>query len=119
ARNCPTHIFSTGTPFAAGASLSGGSDQLRYFFSLDANRDEGYLHYNWQNKYNGRANLSYATPDDKFKVDVSFGGIRSTTRSGEAFQGITTSIVWSCNFPGCEPDPADPQHTGWNGPGHG
>lgn len=119
ARNCPTHIFSTGTPFALGASLSGGSDQLRYYFSLDANRDEGYLHYNWQNRYNGRANLSYATTDDKFKVDVSLGAIRSKTRSAEAFQAVTTSIIWACNFPGCEPDPADPENTGWNGPGHG
>ncbi len=119
ARNCATHIFSTGTPYALGTSLSGGSDQLRYYFSLDANRDEGYLDYNWQNKYNGRANLSYASPDDKFKVDMSFGAIRSKTRSAEAFQGVTTSIIWSCNFPGCEPDPADPENTGWNGPGHG
>jgi TonB-linked SusC/RagA family outer membrane protein len=120
ARNCRTHIFSTGTPFALGATLSGGSDQLRYYFSLDANRDEGYLDYNWQNKYNGRANLSYSTPDDKFKVDVSLGAVRSKTRSAEAFQGITTSIIWSCNFPGCEPEPGpDSATTGWNGPGHG
>jgi TonB-linked SusC/RagA family outer membrane protein len=120
ARNCRTHIFSTGTPWALGTTLSGGTDQLRYFFSLDANRDEGYLDYNWQNKYNGRANLSYSTPDDKFKVDVSLGAVRSKTRSAEAFQGVTTSIIWSCNFPGCEPAAgADSIRTGWNGPGHG
>ncbi|MBM4186352.1 MAG: SusC/RagA family TonB-linked outer membrane protein [Gemmatimonadetes bacterium] len=119
ARNCPTHVFSTGTPFAAGLTLSGGTEALRYFFSIDANRDEGYLHYNWQNKYNARANLSYSSRDDKFKVDLSFGGVRSKTRSAEAFQAVTTSIIWSCNFPGCEPDPSDPDNTGWNGPGHG
>jgi TonB-linked SusC/RagA family outer membrane protein len=119
ARNCSTNVFSTGTPFAAGINVSGGTDALRYFFSVDANRDEGYLHYNWQNKYNTRANLSYTSTNNKFKVDLSFGGVRSRMRSAEAFQAITTSIIWSCSFPGCEPDPADPDNTGWNGPGHG
>src|SRR5438093_183958 len=51
---CKGSIFSNGHPVASGASISGGTDQLRYFFSVDFNRDQGYLDYNWQNKYNGR-----------------------------------------------------------------
>jgi TonB-dependent SusC/RagA subfamily outer membrane receptor len=112
-------IFTTGMPVAAGASLSGGSDQLRYFFSADFNRDEGYLSYNFQNKYSGRANISYSTANDKFKIDLSLGAIRSKSRSAQGVQAITTSILCSCNFPGCEPDPADPDHTGYNSNGHG
>jgi TonB-linked SusC/RagA family outer membrane protein len=113
-------VFSTGTPLAAGASLSGGTDQLRYFFSADFNRDEGYVDYNWQNKYAGRANLSYTSTDNKFKVDFSLGMTRSRLRGASGYQPITTSILWACNFPGCEPDYAgDSTNTGWNGPGHG
>ncbi|MBM4186383.1 MAG: TonB-dependent receptor [Gemmatimonadetes bacterium] len=112
--------FSTGTPLAMGASLSGGNDQLRYFFSADFNRDEGYVDYNWQNKYAGRANLSYTTTNNKFKVDFSMGTTRSRLRGASGFQPITTSILWACNFPGCEPNYAgDSTNTGWNGPGHG
>ena len=112
-------IFSTGTPVSAGASISGGNDRLSYFFSGDFARDEGYLDYSWQNKYNARANLTYRSADDKFKVDLSLGAIRSKTNSSQGFQPITTSIVWACNFNACDPDPANPNNTGFNGPGHG
>src|SRR6185437_5883281 len=64
-------VFSTGVPTAEGASLSGGSDQLRYYFSIDGSRNEGAVDYNWQNKYNGRGNLSYSSRDGKFGVDAS------------------------------------------------
>ncbi|MEO8452667.1 MAG: TonB-dependent receptor plug domain-containing protein, partial [Gemmatimonadota bacterium] len=112
-------VFQNGSPKSAGASISGGSDRLSYFFGADYNRDEGYLSYGWQNKYNARANLTYRSSDDKFKVDVSLGAIRSKTNSQQGFQPITTSIVWACNFNSCAPDPADTAHTGYNGPGHG
>jgi TonB-linked SusC/RagA family outer membrane protein len=111
-------IFSNGYPIAFGSSISGGTDALRYFFSLDGARDEGPVTYNWQNKYSGRANLSYTTADDKFKVDLSYGSIRSRTRGASGVQPITTSILWACNFPWCEPT-GDTTRTGWNGPGNG
>lgn len=112
-------IFTTGTPIAGGASISGGSDQLRYFFSTDFNRDEGAVDYNWQNKYAGRANLSYTTADNKFKIDLSLGTIRSRTRGASGTQPVTTTIMWACNFPWCEPSGPDTTKTGWNGVGHG
>ena len=104
--------FSTGTPVAFGASVSGG-DQLRFFFSADANRDEGAVWNNWQNRYNARANLTYSTRDGKFGVDASLGALRSKTR-GPGFQAIVEGITFACLFPGCEPDPANPSTTGWN-----
>lgn len=112
-------IFSTGQPYAAGGSISGGSDQLRYFFSGDYNRDEGAVTYNWQNKLSSRANLRYATVDNKFRVDVSLGSVRALTRGASGTQPITTSILWACNFPWCEPSGPDTSKTGWNGPGQG
>jgi TonB-linked SusC/RagA family outer membrane protein len=111
--------FSMGTPFSGGASLSGGSDQLRYYFNADFARDEGAVHYNWQNKMNGRANLTYSTADDKFKVDFSLGAVRMKTRGASGVQPMTTSVLWACNFPGCEPNPNSPNNTGFNDAGHG
>ncbi len=110
--------FRTGKPVTVGASLSGGSDQLRYYFSTDFNRDEGPVTYNWQDKFSGRANVTYSTPDSKFKVDLSMGAVRSKTQAS-GYQPITTSILWACNFPGCEPSASDPTHTGYNDAGHG
>lgn len=112
-------IFSTGTPWGAGSSISGGSDQLRYYFGADYKRDEGAVDYNWQNKFSSRANLSYSTTDAKFRADVSLGTIRARTRGASGTQPITTSILWACNFPWCEPTGPDTTKTGWNGPGHG
>jgi TonB-linked SusC/RagA family outer membrane protein len=112
-------IFSTGTPYAGGGSISGGTDQLRYYFSGDYNRDEGAVTYNWQNKLATRGNLRYATTDNKFRVDVSLGSIRALTRGASGTQPITTSIMWACNFPWCEPSGPDTTKTGWNGPGQG
>jgi TonB-linked SusC/RagA family outer membrane protein len=112
-------IFTYGYPKSAGASLSGGTERLTYFFSADADRDEGYLTYNSQNKYNARANITYRTADDKFKIDGSLGTLRLHLNSSQGFQPITTSIVWACPNNACRPDPADPEHTGFNGPSRG
>jgi TonB-linked SusC/RagA family outer membrane protein len=112
-------IFTNGIPKSAGASISGGTDRLSYYFSADYNRDEGYLSYNRQNKYNARGNITYRSADDKFKLDMSLGAIRLHLLSSQGFQPITTSIVWACDNNSCVPNNADTLHTGWNGPGHG
>ncbi len=112
-------IFTFGYPKSLGGSLSGGTDRLSYFFSADFDRDEGYVSYSRQNKYNARANITYRTADDKFKLDASLGSLRLKLNSSQGFQPITTSIVWACNNNSCRPDPSDPDNTGYNGPGHG
>jgi TonB-linked SusC/RagA family outer membrane protein len=93
--------FHTGNPQSYGANVSGGSDQVRYYFSVDYDRDEGPVTYNWQNKLSGRANLNY-TPSELFDINLSLGVVRSRTRFASANQPITTSIIWSCPAPGCE-----------------
>ncbi|MGQ0648457.1 MAG: SusC/RagA family TonB-linked outer membrane protein [Gemmatimonadaceae bacterium] len=112
-------IFSTGTPWGGGGSISGGTDQLRYFFSSDYKRDEGAVDYNWQNKFSSRANLGFVSNDTKFRIDLSLGTVRSRTRGASGTQPITTSILWACNFPWCEPTGPDTTKTGWNGLGQG
>jgi TonB-linked SusC/RagA family outer membrane protein len=116
--------FSTGTPWALGASLNGGTEAVRYHLAADYARDEGAVDYNWQNKLSTRANIGYTST--KFTVDASLGYVRSKTRGASATQPITTSILWSCNLGSgsgiggsCEPNPASPDNTGWNDAGHG
>jgi TonB-linked SusC/RagA family outer membrane protein len=116
-------IFRTGAPWGGSASISGGTDQVRYFFSATYNREEGAVDYNWQNKFAGRANLGYQTTDGKFSADLSLGTVRSRTRGASGTQPITTSIVWACDFPWCQPGgltgTEDTATTGWNGTGQG
>jgi len=102
--------FSTGKPLGGTMSVQGGTDAVRYFFSGSYDHDEGIVSYNWQNKLNGSANLSYLA-GDRFKVDLSLGYTRSKTRSGSATQPMTTYLIWacpsnSCIFPGLGPNDA-------------
>ncbi|MDH3272524.1 MAG: TonB-dependent receptor, partial [Gemmatimonadota bacterium] len=92
--------FQTGYTQGYSASVSGGTDDLRYYFSGDWDRDEGIVDYNWQNQLRGRANLNWTPRDD---LDLNFGlsGARSKLESASANQPVTTAILWSC-FGGCE-----------------
>jgi TonB-linked SusC/RagA family outer membrane protein len=93
--------FRTGRQPAIGADISGGSESVRYFFSADWAREEGYLPYNWQNRLSGRANMGY-TPTDRINIDFSLGGSRSRAQSASTQQPLSTHIIWSCPAPGCE-----------------
>ena len=102
--------FSTGKPVGGTGSVSGGTDAIRYFFSGSYDRDEGIVDYNWQNKLNGTANLSYMSTE-KLKIDLSMGYTRAKTRSASATQPMTTYLIWgcpnsSCTAPGLRPEDA-------------
>jgi TonB-linked SusC/RagA family outer membrane protein len=99
---CKGSPFSTGNPQAYEGSISGGTDALNYYFFGGWDRDEGAVDYNWKNRLNGRANLSY-TPTEKISLDFGLGYERSKLRSAGAQQPVTTAILWSCPSPGCEP----------------
>jgi TonB-dependent SusC/RagA subfamily outer membrane receptor len=92
--------FSTGKPWGGTGSVTGGTDAVHYFFSGSYDRDEGIVSYNWLNKLNGTANLSYFA-GEKFKVDLSMGYTRSKTRSASATQPMTTYLVWACANNAC------------------
>lgn len=112
----------TGSPFTTGmaqgydATISGGADQLSYFFFGGWDRDEGPVEYNWKNRLTGRSNLTY-TPNDKVFLDFGLGYERSRLRSAGVQQPITTAITWSCPSPGCEPGKNLPN--GLDGPTRG
>ncbi|MGH7577085.1 MAG: TonB-dependent receptor domain-containing protein, partial [Longimicrobiales bacterium] len=93
--------FTTGTPLSFGANVRGGSNEVRYYFSGDYDRDEGPVSYNWQNRLSARANLSY-TPSEIADFNLNLGMVRSRTSFASANQPITTSIIWACPAPGCE-----------------
>ncbi|MFN2399379.1 MAG: SusC/RagA family TonB-linked outer membrane protein [Gemmatimonadaceae bacterium] len=100
--------FSTGKPVGGTVSVQGGTEAIRYFFSGSYDRDEGIVSYNWLNKLNGTANLSYFS-GERFKVDLSMGYTRSRTRAASATQPMTTYLIWacpsnSCTFPGLRPE---------------
>ena len=100
--------FSTGKPVGGTGSVSGGTDAIRYFFSGSYDREEGIVSYNWQNKLNGTANLSYLS-GEKLKVDLNMGYTRLKTRSGSPTQPMPTYLIWgcpnnSCTAPGLRPE---------------
>ena len=85
--------FSTGHVQEYAASVSGGSEALRYFVSGTWGRDEGIVDYNWKNQLNLQSNLNYAF-GDKLDLGVSLGLTRGDTRTASMTQPITTHIVW-------------------------
>ena len=87
-----TPIFRTGLPTSVFASVSGGIQNLRYYFSADALRDEGMVDYQWQNKLAGRSNLSYTT--ERFEAGVNMGFIRQKTRTSGGEQAMTFQLMW-------------------------
>jgi TonB-dependent starch-binding outer membrane protein SusC len=98
---CKGEVFSTGAPRGLSASLTGGTESIRYYFSGDVDRNEGPVDYNWQNRLSGRGNLSWIA-NEKLTLDVGLGAIHSRLRSASAQQPITTAVIWSCPAPGCE-----------------
>ena len=101
--SCKGSPFSTGLSSSIGATIGGGTDAIKYFFSGDFEREEGTVSYNWQNKLSTRANINW-TPNEKFSTDVGIGYTRSKLRSQSPMnQPITVAIDFACPSPGCEP----------------
>lgn len=94
--------FRTGQAPAVSGDVSGGTETLRYHFSADWDREEGYVPYNWRSRLGGRANLGY-TPTEQLSFDFNIGAVRSTSQSASTQQPLTTAILWACPAPGCEP----------------
>jgi TonB-dependent SusC/RagA subfamily outer membrane receptor len=94
--------FRVGMPRGVAGSLSGGSNALRYHFSLDWDRDEGPVPTNNQTRLTARANLNWL-PRPDLSVDFGLGGIRSElfTDTGRQPARIT-GFHWACPGAGCE-----------------
>ncbi|MCG6956791.1 MAG: SusC/RagA family TonB-linked outer membrane protein [Gemmatimonadetes bacterium] len=85
-------VFTTGHNQAYGASVRGGTDDVRYYLSGDWNREEGVVTYNWQNKLNLRSNLSFVL-GDQLDIQFNLATMRLRTRAS-GYQPITTMIIW-------------------------
>jgi TonB-linked SusC/RagA family outer membrane protein len=100
---CKGSPFSTGLTSSLGATISGGTESIKYFFSGDFERDEGTVSYNWQNKLSTRGNITWA-PNEKFGADIGIGYTRSKLRSQSPMnQPIIVALDFACPSPGCEP----------------
>ena len=99
---CKGSPFRTGMPQGYDVAISGGAETLNYLFFGGWDRDEGPVEYNWKNRLSGRSNLTF-TPSDRINLDFGLGYERSRLRAAGVQQPITTSIIWSCPAPGCEP----------------
>ena len=87
-----TPIFRTGLTNAFFGSVSGGIENLRYYFSADILRDEGMVDYQWQNKLAVRSNLSYSSAS--FEAGVNMGFIRQKTHNSGGEQPVTFQLMW-------------------------
>mgnify|MGYP006284556679 CR=1 FL=1 len=99
--------FQWGPSQSYDASLSGGSEEIRYFFSGGFTRDEGVLPTNWKRKLNARANLNWA-PTGDLGVQFRMGAVDSRMRSPGANQSWMVAINWACPAPGCEANSGSP-----------
>jgi len=103
--------FTTGHDQSFSASVKGGTELVQYYFSAEADRDEGYVDWNHQNKYSLRGNLQ-VTPNEKLDVSTSFGFIRGQRRfnGGGPFPiEFGSSIYW-----GTPAAAEDERRRGWN-----
>ncbi|MBA2671812.1 MAG: TonB-dependent receptor, partial [Gemmatimonadetes bacterium] len=72
-------LFRTGHQQGYNLSMSGGTEQIRYFVSGDFARDEGIDPTNDRDQFSGRANVQI-TPSERVDLSVSTGYINNDTR---------------------------------------
>lgn len=90
--NGPGSPFRTGYNQGYGASVRGGTDDVRYYLSGDWNRQEGVVSYNWGNKLNLRSNLSFVLGE---RLDMQFNLATARLRTrGSSYQPISVMVLW-------------------------
>jgi TonB-linked SusC/RagA family outer membrane protein len=88
-------MFRTGHVQSYDASVSGGTDVMRYYISANAGREEGIVWYNWRDKFDGRANLSLM-PSDKVEITTNLNFIENSGRLGQSkiLYGLMDQLLW-------------------------
>jgi TonB-linked SusC/RagA family outer membrane protein len=88
-------IFTNGRNQGYIASLSGGTDANRYYLSGSYDDDIGVVSYNWDQKFNGRANIDVQA-NDKLRLQGSVGYIRDRARLAQQAIDIDpfSNLVW-------------------------
>ena len=103
--------FTTGHDQAYKIGVQGGTDLLTYYLSGQVDRNEGFVDWNYQDKYSARVNLE-VTPSEELSVRTNMGFIRSQTsfNGGGPFPNeFVSSIYW-----GTPAAMEDPRRRGWN-----
>ena len=88
-------IFQTGRTQGYIASLNGGTDANRYYLSGAYDDDVGVVSWNWDKKFNGRANVDVQA-SDKLRLQGSLGYIRDRARLAQGAIDIDpfSNLVW-------------------------
>ena len=88
-------IFQTGQNHGYIASLNGGNDANRYYLSGSYDDDVGIVSWNWDKKFNGRANVDVQA-NDKLRLQGSIGYIRDRARLAQQAIDIDpfSNLVW-------------------------
>ena len=88
-------IFQNGRTQGYVASLSGGSQANSYFLSSSYDDDVGVVSWNWDKKFNGRANVDVQA-NDKLRLSGSVGYIRDRARLAQGAIDIDpfSNLVW-------------------------
>ncbi|MGH7476390.1 MAG: SusC/RagA family TonB-linked outer membrane protein [Longimicrobiales bacterium] len=96
-----TTVFSQGTRQRYGASVRGGTEQVRFFVSGQWEDEIGVIHYNTQDKLNFRANLDAAL-SEQADLSVSFGytdgNLGLNNNDNSIFSPILNGLVGEANF---------------------
>lgn len=89
-------IFTNGAINSANASVSGGTETVRYYASGDVGSNHGIVDYNWETTAGTRLNLSLL-PSSKWKLDTYLNFNKNETRFAQAADGfgIWDMLVWS------------------------
>jgi TonB-dependent SusC/RagA subfamily outer membrane receptor len=72
-------VFHNGRNSGYNLSLNGGTDLARYYMSGSYDDDVGVVNYNWDKKFNGRANIDVGI-GSKVRLNGSLGYIRDRIR---------------------------------------
>ena len=88
-------IFQNGRTQGYIASLNGGTDANRYYLSGSYDDDVGVVSWNWDKKFNGRANVDVQA-NDKLRLQGSVGYIRDRARLAQQAIDIDpfSNLVW-------------------------
>jgi len=88
-------IFSDGRNQGYVTSLSGGTDATRYYLSGGYDDDVGIVSWNWDKKFNGRANIDVQATD-KLRIDGDLSYIRDRARLPQGAIDIDpfSQLVW-------------------------
>ncbi len=91
-RDSRTTPFSTGNRSRYGASVRGGTEQVRYFVSGQMEDEEGVVYFNTLDKLNLRANLDAALAET-VDLSVSFGYTNSSLGLNNNDNSIFSPII--------------------------